>query len=113
MKKILLLFLITSINCSVYQLEKVDISGFSYDGKSVYLNGEEIAKLSGMEMAYDDKSLVREATFVLLSPKYNQYAIEIIKIVRQENKINSKNIKFEVEVELKHDYSTGFPTDLQ
>ncbi|MAJ90116.1 MAG: hypothetical protein CMD08_02460 [Flavobacteriales bacterium] len=105
MKKIpLLLFTIfTIISCNVSQLERIDITGFTYDGKSVFLDGKEIAKLSGMEMAYDDNSLVREATFELLSPTYNQYAIQIIKIVQQEFKQTSKNIKFEVEVELRHD----------
>ena len=53
MKKILFLFLIISMSCRYPKRILVIILMI----QSVYLNGEEIAKLSGMEMAYDNKSL--------------------------------------------------------
>ena len=78
------------MSCSVYQLEKVDITGFSYDGKSVYLNGEEIEKLSGMEMAYDNKSLVREATFVLLAQNIISMPLKLSKLFDKKIKLIQK-----------------------
>jgi hypothetical protein len=50
-----------------------------------------------MELAYDNKKIVREATFIIVNPKYNDKALPILKLV------TSKNPKIEVEVQLNND----------
>jgi len=91
----------TTIGCSVYKYNKTfegyNCDGLTYEGSNVYYNGELAAELGAIEVAYDDGKLVREATFVLTSSKYNEIAINIIKFVTEHKQ--SEN--WEVEVELK------------
>ena len=104
MKNTILFMLLFLFSCSTMSpLTNVDITGLSYDGKFVFLNNEIIATLGAIELAYDGGELVREATFILSSAKYNEYAIKIIKCVQENTKLKSNNIKFEVEVELKNE----------
>ena len=104
MKNTILFMLLFLFSCSTMSpLKNVDTTGLSYDGKSVFLNNEIIASLGAIELAYDGGELVREATFILSSAKYNEYAIKIIKCVQENTKLESNNIKFEVEVELKNE----------
>lgn len=95
MKKIILLLTLFSIGCS--PLLNVSTQGLSYDGTDVFYNGELCAKFSAMELAYDNKKIVREATFIIVNPKYNDKALPILKLV------TSKNPKIEVEVQLNND----------
>lgn len=105
MKKIILITLLLFVSCSISKLDSIDTTGLTYDGKNIFLDGSKIATLSAMEIAFDDGDIVREATFVLTSPKYNEYAIPIIKLVQESTKSNdNKDIRFEVEVELKNEY---------
>lgn len=93
MKKLIGLFAIVAItSCS--ELRHISSDGLTYENGSVYHNGTIIAKLSGVEVAYDNRKLVKEATFKLTSPEYNHFAYRIIKLV------TDKNPKWEVEVEL-------------
>ena len=55
------------------------------------------AELGAIEIAYDNGKLVKEATFVLTSSKYNEIAISIIKFVTE----HKQSEDWEVEVELK------------
>lgn len=71
--------------------------GLTYEETSVYYNGELAATLASVEVAYDDGKLVREATFVLTSSKFNDIAINIIKLIQEKKKDDA----WEVEVELK------------
>ena len=104
MKNTILFMLLFLFSCSTMSpLKNVDTTGLSYDGKFVFLNNEIIATLDAIELAYDGGELVREATFILSSAKYNEYAIKIIKCVQENTKLKSNNIKFEVEVELKNE----------
>ena len=84
-----------SFACS--PLLNVSTQGLSYDGTDVFYNGELCAKFSAMELAYDNKKIVREATFIIVNPKYNDKALPILKLV------TSKNPKIEVEVQLNND----------
>lgn len=95
MKKIILLLTLFSFGCS--PLLNVSTQGLSYDGTDVFYNGELCAKFSAMELAYDNKKIVREATFIIVNPKYNDKALPILKLV------TSKNPKIEVEVQLNND----------
>jgi hypothetical protein len=95
MKKTILLLTLFSFGCS--PLLNVSTQSLSYDGTDVFYNGELCAKFSAMELAYDNKKIVREATFIIINPKYNDKALPILKLV------TSKNPKIEVEVQLNND----------
>ena len=100
MKNLLLVvcvfFTLTTISCKVHPLKHVKIDGLTYDGTDIYYNGELCATLSAIEVAYDNGKIVREATFVLTSSKFNEMALPIIKLVQE------KRPSIEVEVELKN-----------
>jgi hypothetical protein len=93
MKNIAVLLLITlSLSCN--PLINISTQGLTYDGTDVYYNGELCAKFSAVELAYDNRKIVREVTFLIVSPKFNDQALSILKLV------TSKNPKIEVEVQL-------------
>ena len=93
MKKLItLLALVTLSSCS--ELKNVSTDGLTYENGNIYHKGDIIAKLSGVEVAYDNRKLVTEATFKLTSSNYNHFAYGIIKLV------TDKNPKWEVEVEI-------------
>jgi len=100
MKNLLLVvcvfFTLTTISCKVHPLKHVKTDGLTYDGTDIYYNGELCATLSAIEVAYDNGKIVREATFVLTSSKFNEMALPIIKLVQE------KRPSIEVEVELKN-----------
>lgn len=89
--------MLTLLSFSCSPLLNVSTQGLSYDGTDVFYNGELCAKFSAMELAYDNKKIVREATFIIVNPKYNDKALPILKLV------TSKNPKIEVEVQLNND----------
>ena len=94
----ILIFVLSACSASgVSVLDSYNTDGLTYEETSVYYNGELAATLSSVEVAYDDGKLVREATFVLTSSKFNDIAINIIKLVQEKKKDDS----WEVEVELK------------
>ena len=93
MKNLIFLFIILfSVGCS--SLSNVSIEGLTYDGTDVFYKGDLCATFSAMELAYDNKKIVREVTFIIVSPKFNDKALPIIKLV------TSKDSKIEVEVQL-------------
>lgn len=95
MKHLLIVLTIFTTSCAVDPLRNVDTYGLTYDGTDVYYMGELCAKLSAIEVAFDDGKIVKEATFVLVDSKYNEQALPIIKFIK------SKSPSLEVEVELK------------
>lgn len=95
MKKSLLIILIILSSCAVNPLKNVNTSGLVYRDGNIYYNQELCATLSAIEMAYDDGKIVKEATFVLTSFKFNEKALSIIKLVKNARP------DMEVEVELK------------
>jgi hypothetical protein len=93
MKKLItLLALVTLSSCS--ELRHVTSDGLTYENGNIYHKGIVIAKLSGVEVAYDNRKLVTEVTFKLTSSEYNHFAYGIIKLITE------KNPKWEVEVEI-------------
>ena len=68
--------------------------GLTYDKTDIYYNGELCAKFSTIELAYDNKKILREVTFLIVSPKFNDQALPILKLV------TLKNPNIEVEVQL-------------
>jgi hypothetical protein len=96
MKKLIMLFVLVSLtSCS--ELRHVSSDGLTYENGNIYNKGNLVAKLSGVEVAYDNRKLVTEATFTLTSAEYNHLAYGIIKL------ITTRNPKWEVEVEIKPD----------
>lgn len=71
--------------------------GLTYNGTSVYYNGELAAELKAVEVAYDNGKIVNEATFSLTSNKFNDIAINILKFISEQKKEKT----WEVEIELK------------
>jgi hypothetical protein len=93
MKKLItLLALVSLTSCS--ELRHISSDGLTYENGNIYHKGDLIAKLSGVEVAYDNRKLVTEVTFKLTSSEYSHLAYGIIKLV------TNKNPKWEVEVEL-------------
>jgi hypothetical protein len=93
MKKLIMFFALFAItSCS--ELRHVSSDGLTYENGSIYHKGIEVAVLSGVEVAYDNRKLVTEATFKLKSSEYNHLAYGIIKLVTE------RNPKWEVEVEI-------------
>jgi len=97
MKKIILILSLALTSCASNPLKSISTNGLTYNSTSIYYNGELCATLSAIEVAYDDGKIVKEATFVLTSSKFNELALPIIKLVQQ------KKPHMEVEVELKND----------
>ena len=93
MKKLIILFALVAMT-SCAGLRNVSSEGLTYKNGSVYHNEIAIAKLSGVEIAYDNRKLVREVTFKLNSSEYNHFAYGIIKLITE------RNPKWEVEVEI-------------
>jgi len=87
----------TIILCSCSTLKKYSTDGITYEGTSIYYNGDLAATLGAVELAYDNKKIVHEATFILTSEKYNDIAINIIKFASMYH----RDKKWEIEVELK------------
>ena len=94
MKKLIALLALTVSLTSCSELRNVSSDGLTYDNGKIYHKGVLIAKLSGVEVAYDNRKLVTEATFKLTSSDYNHFAYGIIKLV------TNKNPQWEVEVEI-------------
>lgn len=86
-----------AIMCSCSPLRSLSTEGLTYKETGIYYNGELAATLSAVEVAYDNKKIVYEATFILTSQRFNPIAINIIKFASQYHR--DKN--WEVEVELK------------
>lgn len=103
MKQILTFILLTTlfIGCSTNhrtqrQFKYVSTEGLTYDGTDIYYNDELCATMSAVELSYDNGEIVKEITFIIISSKFNEQALPIIKLIQ------SKSPSLEVEVELKH-----------
>ena len=82
-------------SCSPFR--NISTDGLTYKGTNIYYNGELAATLGAVEVAYDNKKIVYEATFILTSEQFNPIAINLIKFA--SNYHRDKN--WEIEVELK------------
>ena len=93
MKKIFFLSLtILLFSCST--LKNFDTSGFTKKDFTVYLNGQPMAVLKGVEFAYDDGKLVKELTFELLDGDNNDKVVNLIAYLLQTY------ADYEIEVEI-------------
>jgi hypothetical protein len=93
MKKLLFIALsIALTSCSVFR--NFDTTGYTTEGNTVLYNGVPMAKLVGVEFAYDDKKLVKELTFTLLDGDYND------KIVNLLAYLNGRYAEYEIEIEI-------------
>ena len=97
-KYIVAALLFTSCNVSSKVLEKYNNDNFAYVGRTITRDNEIVAKLKAIELSYDGGKLVYEATFELVSSKYNPYALNVIKIARMHPKMKD----WDIEVELKY-----------
>jgi len=85
-------------SCSQYKkIHKYHLENFKHVGRTITLNNEIVAELKAIELSYDGGKLVYEATFELLSSKYNPYAIDIIKVARSHPKMKDWDIEVELQ----------------
>ena len=94
MKKLITLIALAITITSCSELRHISSEGLTYENGNVYYKNVVVAKLSGVEVAYDNRKLVTEATFKLTSSEYNYLAYKIIKLVTE------RNPRWEVEVEI-------------
>jgi hypothetical protein len=79
MKKIGILLLVLLCGCSPLKFYKT--TGLSYHAANIYYNEELCARVSAVEIAYDNRKIVQEVTYIIDNPKYNHLAKSIIAYV--------------------------------
>lgn len=94
MKKIGILLLILFSGCSPLRFYKTD--GLNHHGANIYYNEELCARVSAVELAYDNRKIVQEVTYIIDDPKFNHLAKSIIAYVSRHKP------SWEVEVEFKY-----------
>jgi hypothetical protein len=104
MKKLIYLFALALMfaltSCNV--LRNYSSEGFTSENNVVYYNGVAMAKLSGIEFAYDDNKFVKEMTFELIDGTYNN------KIRNLMAYLHSVHRDYEIEIEIPFDKMEGF-----
>ena len=88
----ILLLLLTISSCSV--LKSYDTTGFSTQGNVVLYNGNPMAELKGIEIAYDNRKIVRELTFELKDGNNNDKVVNLLAF------LNSRYKDYEIEIEI-------------
>jgi len=83
------------LSCTPGVLRRTSTVGLSYGGTDIYYQDELCARMTALEIAFDNGKIVRECTFVITDEKFDAYALGIIKLMRE------KKPHWEVEVELK------------
>jgi hypothetical protein len=94
MRKIGIILLVLLCGCSPLKFYKT--TGLSYHAANIYYNEELCARVSAVEIAYDNGKIVQEVTYIIDNPKYNHLAKSIIAYV------SKLRPSWEVEVELKY-----------
>jgi hypothetical protein len=94
MKKIGILLLLTLTGCVTFKGYKTD--GLTHQGADIYYNGELCARVSAVEIAYDNGKIVNEVTYLIEDVKFNHLAKGIITYVTNHKP------NWEVEVEIKN-----------
>lgn len=94
MRKIGILLLVLLCGCS--PLKKYKTEGLTYQGANIFYKGELCARVTAVEIAYDNRKIVQEVTYIIDDPKYNHLAKSIIAYV------SKLRPSWEVEVELKY-----------
>ena len=83
------------MGCKTQDVFKDATNILTYKNEMFYHGNEIVAKLSSVELAYDDGKLVHEVTFVLTDAGQNDHALEILKIMHEIRP------EWDIEVELK------------
>jgi hypothetical protein len=94
MKKLGILLLVIFSSCTTLKVYNTD--GFTNHGADIYYNGELCARVSAVEISYDNRKLVNEVTYLIEDVKFNHLAKKLIAYV-VKHKPN-----WEVEVEIKN-----------
>lgn len=96
MKKLVFLFTFIFLVSCASPFKGISSDNLTYSKEVIFYKGKKVAKLSSMELAYDDKKIIREVTFTLLKGANNDLALPILKLLHELKP------EWEVEVELKH-----------
>ena len=92
---VILISIILLMGCKTQDVFKDAGNILTYKNEKFYHEDEVVAKLSSIELAYDNKKLVYEVTFILTDAGKNEYALEILKTMHELKP------EWDVEVELK------------
>lgn len=99
--RLLRLFLLANfiliLGCKTQDVFKDVPNILEYKNEMFYHGDDVVAKLSSIELAYDNGKLVHEATFILTDAGQNDHALEILKIMHDIKP------EWDVEVELKRE----------
>jgi len=97
MKKLGLLITLILLISSCNVLKNYSTEGFTIEGNVVSYNGVPMAKLAGIEFAYDDNKFVREMTFELIDGNNNDKIHNLIAFLHKTHP------DYEIEVEIPFD----------
>ena len=92
---VILISFILLMGCKTQDVFKDAGNILTYKNEKFYHGNDVVAELSSVELAYDNKKLVHEVTFILTDAGENDHALEILKIMHQIKP------EWDVEVELK------------
>jgi hypothetical protein len=94
----LILLVVGSFIMSCSSLRSLDTSGFSIKENTVYYQDEAIAQLEGVEFALDNRKLVREMTFKMISNNHNDKINNLIAFLHEQHP--DYEIELEVDMEM-------------
>jgi hypothetical protein len=94
MKRIGILLLVMFSGCTTLKMYNTD--GFTNHGADIYYNGEMCAKVSAIEISYDNGKIVNEVTYLIEDVRFNHLAKRMIAYVIKHKP------NWEVEVEIKN-----------
>ena len=92
---VILISFILLIGCKNQNVFKDAGNVLTYKDEMFYHGNDVVAELSSVELAYDNKKIVHEVTFILTDAGENDHALEILKIMHDIKP------EWDVEVELK------------
>ena len=91
---VILISFILLIGCKTKDVFKDAGNVLTYKDEKFYHGNDLVAELSSVELAYDNKKIVHEVTFILTDAGENDHALEILKIMHDIKP------EWDVEVEL-------------
>ena len=94
MRKLGILLLLVLSSCASFKGYKTD--GFTHQGADIYYKGELCARVSAVEIAYDNGKIVNEVTYLIEDVRFNHLAKTIISYVIKHKP------EWEVEIEIKN-----------
>jgi hypothetical protein len=94
MRKLGILLLLVLSSCASFKGYKTD--GLTHQGADIYYKGELCARVSAVEISYDNGKIVNEVTYLIEDVKFNNLAKGIITYVVKHKP------DWEVEIEIKN-----------